>query len=530
MHGQPDPAGRRRLLRMAWQGASAAIALAAMPGLSVAGPRPRLGADPFTLGVASGDPDAQGAVLWTRLAPDPLNGGGMPDRAVAVRWFVAEDPGMRRLVQRGVAAALPELAHSVHVELQGLQPGRDYFYRFACDGGEESPVGHFRTPPLPGTRLEQLRIGLTSCQLWNTGYYPVLADIARSDVDLVFHAGDYIYEYSPLLNVRGSTLDAQRFGGETITLERYRDQYALYKLDPDLQAAHAAHAFAVIWDDHEVQNDYSGITPEKNEVTPEQFITRRSAAYRAFYEHLPMRSAPTANGGLRIHRHLRYGDLAQFTLLDCRQFRPPNPCGVGESARCAAAVDPAASMLGLGQEAWFERAMTAANGMRWNVVVQQLLMAQLRLDKGTERERFWNDAWDGYPLARQRMLQAMQAGGQGNAIVLGGDWHSSFVNDLKLDFDDPQAAVLATEFIAPAISSGGDETPYGPYYGPSIPQNAHIRYFDGDRRGWWKMQLGRETFDAELRFADSVLRRDAGMASTARFRVQHGRAGAVREG
>ncbi|WP_181452145.1 alkaline phosphatase D family protein, partial [Stenotrophomonas maltophilia] len=186
----------------------------------------------------------------------------------------------------------------------------------------------------------QLRLALCTCQAWNSGYYPVLRDIARNDVDLVLHAGDYLYEYSPLQNVRGRTLDAERFSGETVSLQRYRDQYALYKLDPDLQAAHAAHAFAVIWDDHEVQNDYSGVHPEKDSVPVEDFIVRRAAAYRAFYEHLPMRSAPAGNGGLRVHRRLRYGDLAQLSLLDCRQFRPANPCGVGESPRCEAALDP----------------------------------------------------------------------------------------------------------------------------------------------------------------------------------------------
>ncbi|MDU1662325.1 MAG: alkaline phosphatase D family protein, partial [Stenotrophomonas maltophilia] len=279
--------------------------------------------------------------------------------------------------------------------------------------------------------------------------------------------------------------------------------------------------------DHEVQNDYSGIHPEKPGVSTEDFIVRRAAAYRAFYEHLPMRSTPAGNGGLRVHRRLRYGDLAQLALLDCRQFRPANPCGVGESPRCDAALDPRISMLGVGQEAWFAQSMAAARGTRWNVVVQQLLMAQLRLDGGTARERFWNDAWDGYPAARKRLLQAMQAGGQGNAIVLGGDWHSTFVNDLKLDFDAASAPVVATEFIAPAISSGGDDTPYGPYYGSSIPQNPHIRYFDGDRRGWWKLQLNRQTVDAELRFADSVLHADAPVRTAARFQVTHGRPGAV---
>ena len=340
------------------------------------------------------------------------------------------------------------------------------------------------------------------------------------------HAGDYLYEYSPLQNARGETLDAARFSGETLSLQRYRDQYALYKLDPDLQAAHAAHAFAVIWDDHEVQNDYSGIHPEKPGVSTEDFIVRR-AAYRAFYEHLPMRSTPAgngssggpcraclrgdlgrprsaerllrypsgearrldggfhraprgyrafyehlpmrstpANGGLRVHRRLRYGDLAQLTLLDCRQFRPANPCGVGESPRCEAALDPRMSMLGIGQEAWFTQSMAAAQGTRWNVVVQQLLMAQLRLDAARRASAGTTPGMAIPPHAGVCCRRCRRAGRAMPSCLAATGIHLR--QRPQAGFRCPGAPVVATEFIAPAISSGGDDTPYGPYYGPSI--------------------------------------------------------------
>lgn len=519
-----EPMHRRRFLDLSWKGVGAAMAVALVPGDDLFAAR--LGTDPFTLGVASGDPTPDGAVLWTRLAPDPLVGGGMPSKAVKVGWRVASDAKMRNVVQSGVARAAPELAHSVHVEVAGLQPGRDYFYQFSYGAAEESTVGHFRTAPKALTRLDALDFAVVTCQKWNDGFYTVLRDVAESDLDAVFHCGDYLYEYSPLENRRGVTLDPERFTGETVTLERFRDQYALYKLDRDLQAAHAAHPFIVIWDDHEVQNDYSGKHPEYDNMPVRDLLARRANAYQAFYEHMPIRRTPQQpRNDLKIYRRLRYGDLASFVMLDDRQYRSENPCGDGESERCATAFDPAITMLGAQQEKWFAEAMDKAN-TEWTFIVQQLLVAQLDHDQGLHKQRFWNDAWDGYPGARERLLKTIQGSKAKNPVILTGDWHSTFVNDVKLDFDNRYSPVMATEFVTPAITSGGDDEPYGPYYAPMIPYNQHIRYYDGDRRGHFRMKLTRDELTAELRFVNKVEAKDGKPYRAARFTVESGRAGA----
>ncbi len=485
-----EPMHRRRFLDLSWRGVGAAMALALVPGDDLFAAR--LGTDPFTLGVASGDPTPDGAVLWTRLAPDPLVGGGMPAKPVKVGWRVATDRRMRWVVESGVATAAPELAHSVHVEVGGLKPGRDYFYQFSC-GAEESPIGHFRTAPTVMARLGALDFAVVTCQKWNDGYYTVLRDVAAADLDAVFHCGDYLYEYSPLENRRGVRLDPERFSGETVTLARYRDQYALYKLDPDLQAAHAAHPFIVVWDDH---------------------------------EDMPIRRRPKGpRNDLTIFRRLRYGDLASFVMLDDRQYRSPNPCGNGESGRCEAAFDPGVTMLGERQEAWFADGMRKAD-TEWTFIVQQLLVAQLDHDPDRREQRFWNDAWDGYPGARRRLLETIRDAKAKNPVILTGDWHSTFVNDIKLDFDSRYAPAMATEFVTPAITSGGDEEPYGPYYGPMIPYNQHIRYYDGDRRGHFRMKLTRNELTGELRFVNRVEVKDGKPYRAARFTVESGSAGA----
>ena len=490
---------RRRFIDTAWKTAAGATALALLPGDDLfAAP---LGADPFSLGVASGDPTPDGGVLWTRLAPDPLNGGGMPDKAVSVGWRLARDARMRDVVRSGRAMALPQLAHSVHVDLGGLKPGRDYFYQFDYRQ-EESPVGRFRTAPAPDAALKELNFAILTCQNWKDGYYTVIRDAAEQDLDVVFHLGDYLYEYDPRENVRGVIL-SERFAGETATLARYRDQHALYKTDKDLQRAHRNHPFVVIWDDHEVQNDYSGRFPEYDNMPLDVFLARRAAAYQAYYEHMPLRLPPRGpNNALKIHRTLRYGDLAEFIMLDTRQYRTDNPCGDGESDRCEAAYDFRQQMLGAKQERWLQRQLFD-KPTQWTFITQGVLVAELDHVVG-DGTRFWNDAWDGWPAARDRLMRSIQASKVRNPVVLTGDWHSTFVNDLKLDFKRPGAPTLATEFVTPAITSGGDGTPYGPYYGPMIPENPHIKYYEGDKRGYFRMKLTPAMLRADLRFANKV--------------------------
>jgi alkaline phosphatase D len=514
---------RRRFIRHAWNGVGASLALSLVPGQDLFA-SPRLGSNPFTLGVASGDPTPDGIVLWTRLAPEPAEIGTLGRRAIPVGWRVATDSRMRHVVARGVAAAPAELAHSVHVEVNGLRPGSDYFYQFDMRD-EESAVGHFRTAPAEHEWVRQIKFAFATCQDWPSGYYTAYRDMLKQDLDLVLHLGDYTYEYAIGPNTGRRVPPPEGFSEETIDLRTYRLRHTLYKLDPDLQAAHAKFPFVVIWDDHEVANDYSGLAPEYGSPSAE-FTARRAAAYQAYYEHMPIRSALARKpgSGLRIYRRLQYGKLLEITMLDDRQYRSDNPCGDGESLRCAEAVSGNYTMLGRDQEEWVARGFARSHA-RWNVVGQQLLLAELE-HLPYEDERYWNDAWDGYPKARKRLLNDVVRTDLRNPVFLTGDWHSTFVNDLKLDFKDPRAKTVATEFVTPAITTGGDGTPYGPYYGPMIPYNPHIKYFEGDRRGYFAATVTPNEMQLDLRFVTSV-EDSTGVGYTERsFVVRDGEPGA----
>ncbi len=299
---------------------------------------------PFTLGVASGEPEPDGVVLWTRLAPQPLDGGGMPDRAVPVEWEIAADEGLRRVVRRGVAAALPQHAHTVHVEVGGLRPATWYWYRFRADG-HLSRVGRTRTAPARSASPPRLRFAFASCQNFQDGFWPAYAGMAAEDLELVVHLGDYIYEGGV-----NAGAPRQHNSAEIVTLADYRNRHALYRGDPALQAAHAAFPWLLTFDDHEVENNYAGAIPE-NPAEASGFLARRAAAYQAYWEHLPLRRRQRPHGpDLLLYRQAAFGDLLELRLLDTRQYRTDQPCGDGLQVRCPAALDPAATMTGPAQE------------------------------------------------------------------------------------------------------------------------------------------------------------------------------------
>ena len=515
---------RRRLL----------IGAGALTGLAIATGRqgkvlaqPKFSDYPFTLGVASGEPLPDSIVLWTRLAPDPFNGGGMPRQNVPVQWLIAADENMRQVVRSGTAMATPEFAHSVHVEVQGLRPARWYWYQFRV-GNELSEVGRTRTAPAPRSRLNQLNFAFVTCQKWEDGFYSAYRRLAEEDLDVVFHLGDYIYEYG--INSTGGARNVslpEQFQQETQTLEQYRLRYALYKTDPDLQKAHALFPFVVTWDDHEVDIDYTDAISENNDPVT-QFLTRRVAAYQAYYEHLPLRPFSAPRGAdMRLYRRLTFGDLAEFSVLDTRQYRSDQPCGDGETPRCEAALDPAQTMTGNRQERWLFDGLDRSS-TRWNIIAQQVLMAQLDHKIGAE-EIFWNDSWDGYPLARVRLFNHITNRKIANPVVITGDWHSTFVNDLKLDFKDPSSPTIATEFVTPSLTTNGDKEVYGPYYGSMIPENPHIKFFDGDHRGYFRVNLNRERWHTDLRIVTTVSQPDAPVYTLASFTVENGRPGVQHE-
>lgn len=475
----------------------------------------RYQADPFSLGVSSGDPAPDGFVLWTRLAPDPLRGGGMPPEAVPVRWEIAADEGMRRVVRRGTATALPELAHSVHVEAAGLAPDRWYWYRFMT-GGAVSPTGRARTAPPPGVVPERFSFAFVSCQHYEQGYYTAFRHVAREDVRMIVHLGDYIYEDGVGANaVRPHT------GPEVKTLEQYRDRYALYQTDPDLQAAHAAAPWVVTWDDHEVDNNYANLVSEHNDPV-EEFRLRRAAAYQAYYEHLPVRASARPRGpDARLYRTVDIGALARFSVLDTRQYRTDQPCGDREKPPCPERLDPAATMMGPDQERWFEA--TFGRGARWNVVANQVFMAKNDRKPG-EGELYNMDSWNGYPLARRRFLDLVAERGRGNTVVLTGDVHSSWANDLLADFDNPDSAVVASELVGTSISSGGDGVDQYPGTEAALRENPHIK-FSSARRGYVRCAIEPDGFHADFRTVAAVSRLDAPVTTATSFQLIRGRPG-----
>jgi alkaline phosphatase D len=487
--------------------------------------QPRFEKNPFTLGVASGYPQPGGIVLWTRLAPDALNGGGMPDAALEVAWEIAADDAFRKVLCKGVERAVPELAHSVHAEISGLEPARVYWYRFHA-GGATSPVGRFRTAPAADAANDRLRFALASCQQYEQGYFSAYRHMAREDLDLVIHVGDYIYESS-----WGSNLVRSHGRREPVSLAEYRDRYALYKSDADLQAAHAAFAWLVTWDDHEVSNDYANDRSQYLDPAAE-FLQRRAAAYQAYYEHMPLPARARPRGpDATLYTQARFGQLACVFVLDDRQYRSHQVCArpgrggstVVKAADCAERLSPDLTLLGAEQERWLANALEKSTA-RWNIIAQQTLMAKQTRITGGE-QGYWTDGWDGYPKARERLLSHIAGRGISNPLVLGGDVHNAIVADLKLDFDDPKSPVVATEFVGTSITSQG---PNQKITEAALQNNPHLKFSNGTQRGFTAFDVTSAQCTATLRALSRVTDPQATISDLAAFVVENGVAGARR--
>lgn len=473
---------------------------------------------PFSLGVASGDPLPDGVVIWTRLAPDPLNGGGMPLVNVPVRWQVATDEKMRQIVRRGTTLATPELAHSVHVDVRGLDPDRWYWYQFQV-GNELSPIGRTRTAPAFYGSISQLNFAFVSCQDWQNGYYTAYRHLAEENLDFVVHLGDYIYEYGP-----ESGGPRQHNSPEIITLADYRNRHALYKTDSNLQAVHAAFPWIVTWDDHEVENNYANLIPEDNQ-SQQEFVTRRANAYQAYYEHMPLRLvSPPYGNNLQIYRRFSFGDLAQLHVLDTRQYRTDQPCDDGLKRRCTQAFDANATMTGNEQERWLFDGL-ARSRSRWNVIAQQTMLGQYNFNSSADLGIFNMDQWDGYVAARNRLLNFLNQRQPSNPVVISGDIHSSWVHDLKLDFNNPNSATVGTEFVGTSISSDFP-TEYITFVQASLGNNPHTKFFDGAFRGYVRCNLTAERWQSDYRVVSSIVDLNASVTTLASFVVENGQPGA----
>src|SRR5436190_6393239 len=378
---------------------------------------------PFTLGVASGDPTPDGIVLWTRLAPDLPNGGRMPPKPLVVEWQIATDEKMDHVVKKGRSAATPALAHSVHVEVRGLEPSRWYWYRFKA-GSHYSSIGRTRTAPDPRKKLDKLSFAFASCQNFEVGYFTPYQHMVQENLDVIVHLGDYIYE-SGLRTGR----PRQHTGKELDSLSDYRNRYALYRTDPDLQRAHALFPWIVTWDDHEVDNNYAN-DKEENGAPRDKFLERRANAYQAYYEHMPLRRESLPKGSsLRLYRRLAFGDLAEFSVLDTRQYRTDQPCGDGNKPQCPEALAESATLMGKEQEQWFFDGLDRSKA-KWNIIAQQVMMAKVDRKAGPE-QAYAMDQWSGYEAARNRVLRHLNNRKPSNPVVITGDIHSNWVADLK---------------------------------------------------------------------------------------------------
>jgi len=500
---------------------TAGAALAAFPLLRPFAARaadPKFATSPFTLGVASGYPEPNAIVLWTRLAPEPfVPGGGMPNAPIAVDWEIATDEAFKQVARRGTVYATPDWAHSVHVEATGLEPARDYWYRFTS-GGERSPAGRTRTAPARGAALAKLTLAVASCQYYEFGHYAAYRAMAREALDLVVHVGDYIYEQRGVTRVRSH--DAP----EAYTLDDYRWRYALYKSDPDLQAAHAASAWMVTSDDHEVDNDYAGDTSADDEPR-ELFLARRAAAYQAYYEHLPLPRRMLPRGpNQQLYTQYSFGGLVDLCMLDGRQFRSRHACAPEPLVEpCPELYDPSRTMLGDAQETWLYRALGNSRA-RWNLLGQQTMFAHFDIS-GEQDLRYSADGWNGYPAARARLVDFLAERKIANPVVLTGDVHAFLVNDVNAKADDASSPIVATELVTTSITS-----PARPQsdFDLWLPENPNVRLARSDSRGYLRLAVDAQRLHADLVAVDDVARADSGTHVLASFDVVDGKAGVAR--
>lgn len=478
--------------------------------------------DPFTLGIASGDPSPDGFVLWTRLALDPLadNGfGGMPGRDLVVSWQISDEPSFRRVVRAGAATARADAAHSVHVEVAGLDPRRDYWYRFR-QGRHLSAVGRTRTAPAV-TDGGPVALALASCSHWEEGLFTAYGHLATEPVDAVLHLGDYIYEYAP--NPKNPV--RQHVGQESRDLAGYRLRHALYKTDQDLQAAHAAAPWIVTWDDHDIDNDWAGTEPG---VPEPGFMARRAAAAQAYYENMPLRRTSVPSGpDIQLYRRLRYGGLVNLHMLDTRQYRDDQACGGGGQAGCEARLDPARTILGDAQEAWTLAGM-AASDARWDVLGQQVFFTQRDVTAGPV-QTVSMDTWDGYVASRQRLLDGIAVRDVENLVVFTGDIHRHFMSEITTNFDDPDARRVGVEVVTTSISSGGNGADRDSTTDTYLRENPHLKFVNS-QRGYAVTRFTDERMHTDFRIVPYVDTPGAPVSTRASFVVESGESVAHRVG
>lgn len=519
---------RLRVSRRDWQRMALSLALApwlapsakaqAVAQAATAGPRWQV--DPFSLGVASGQPQPDGVVLWTRLRISEAD-AALKSQAVSVLCEVFADAALRQPVRQWRVQTDASRGHSVHVVTTGLQSGRPYWYRFVC-GNARSPVGRARTAPGLQDPVDRLRIALASCQHFEQGYFSAHREMAARELDLVLFVGDYIYESS-----NPQYLLRPHQGGVPKTLDDYRERHAQYKSDADLRACHAAHTWVMTWDDHEVVNDYANDL-DRNYTDAQVFLRRRAAAYQAYFEHMPLRLGPDPVNAsqMRIHDRMAWGRLADVWTLDCRQYRDhpacpdPNRGGGRVVLGCEALADPARSLLGAAQEQWLSQSLQSST-RRWKLVAQSTQMSSSGVNTPLGRSAF-TDGWDGYPQARARLLNSVAQAGLQNVVVLGGDVHMNVAAQLRVQPNDERSPVVASEIVTTSVTSRGLG---GKLLGQILDSNPDIVHARSDERGFTLLEVKPEAIQVEFMTTPHPAKTDSVFKVQARAVIRSGVAG-----
>lgn len=513
---------RRRFLSGLAMASAAASINSVWRGSAIAA-TPKFINDPFSLGVASGDPTADGFVLWTRLAPNPLDTEAFTQDLVEVLVEVAEDEKFTKIVRRQTEIARPDNAHSIHAEINGLAPNRPYFYRFRT-AGIASDVGMTKTAQMIGSPLDKFKFAWTSCAHYEQGFYTAYADIVKQNPDLILGLGDYIYEVSYGAQLRRMPVE------EASSLSDYRLIYGATKMDKDLKEAHRIAPWLFIWDDHEVANDYQGdvgkVFPGQD---PKDFVLRKRAAYKAFFEHLPLRSRSRfdAINRMRIYGQSTHGNLLEFTLLDTRQYRDRAACprdGYYEAqlvsrTTCTELADKNRTILGSRQERFVSENFMRGNA-KWSVLVQPTLFGSIIQKDNKGDPAAFTDGWSGFEPARQKLIDMMQKRkNDSSCVVIGGDMHAFFAGDVKTDYFNPNSEAVAVEFVGGSITSKSYN--YDRFM-KMMPDNPHLKFFDDRTNGYGLVELDAKKMDVKLRHTPSTWKRDAGFFNLKHYVVENG--------
>ncbi|WP_235921678.1 alkaline phosphatase D family protein [Lentzea tibetensis] len=421
----------------------------------------------------------------------------LPD-VVEVSWTVYSDRALRRRVAHGTVAASNLLGHSVHAVVRGLLPGRQYYFRFSALG-RTSRVGRTRTAPVGP--VSRVRFATANCQAFHDGFYAAHRGIATEDVDFVVHLGDYIYEHGQV----GGHPVRDHEGPAILSLADYRRRYALYKGDPSLRASHAAHPWFLTWDDHECANDYSGTEG----AAP--FVARRAAAYQAWYENMPVRAGSALEP--QLYRQRRWGDLLDLTVLDLRQYRSAQNLADG-------------TILGTSQKKWLLDQISSSRDT-WHCWINSIMLSQLARPGGGY---YFTDQWDGFRAERAEVLGHVASSGMEDLVVVTGDWHSAFVDDIRPDFDNRDAPVIGTEFTAHSVTSGAYSAEWNTVNGPVMgAANPHLKYFEGNRYGYDVYEVTPQRWSTHMRVIGSRGDAASPVSTLTTFHVDRGKPGSYED-